>query len=128
MNIELHNKCKKIIIELVNKDVDDMIGSIFDEEDYAQMDLSNLADPEKWIIEECYLDFDKTDKYNHEIYNQKKGFDLNTGERIPVKDEDILKRYQFSYIGCEDIEQGTVKYGLLVMKDGSILFDGYCGD
>jgi len=129
MKSEFENRGKELLVKFISSNLSTTIQPMYYDDDYNNMDLSNISDPDAWEkdLADSFVDEDE-DEFAQEIYQQRSGFSPETGDEIAVHDEDIDTIYLYVYNGCEDMEYGEVAYTVLFMKDGTILLGNYSGD
>lgn len=127
MSEKLHKLAKQFISKFVGENIEKLVKPLYYPEYFVRLDLSNIGLLNSWILEECFDDYDEKDIYNHEPPSENAGYTFYHKEES-FGEQDILKTYKLTYIGCDDIEEGELTFTLVLLKNNSILFVAYSGD
>lgn len=127
MSEKLHKLAKQFISKFVGENIEKLVKPLYYPEYFVRLDLSNIGLLNSWILEECFDDYDEKDIYNHEHPSENAGYTFYHKEES-FGEQDILKTYKLTYIGCDDIEEGELTFTLVLLKNNSILFVAYSGD
>lgn len=127
MSEEIQKLAKQVISGFISKNLDTVVKPLYYPADFLKLDLSNIGIADSWILEECFDGYDETDIYNHEPPYEDKGFTMYHKEES-FSEQDILKTYKLTYIGCDNIEEGELSFTIVALKNNLILFVAYSGD
>lgn len=127
MSEEIQKFAKLFISGFVSRNIDEIVKPLYCPEDFLKLDLSNIGIADSWILEECFDDYDEKDIYNHEPPSENAGYTFYHKEES-FGEQDILKTYKLTYIGCDDIEEGELAFAIVLLKTNLMLFVAYSGD
>lgn len=124
---KLQKLAKEFISDFMSKNLNEIVEPLYYPKDFLKLDFSNIGLSDSWAFEEFFDDYDERDIYNNEPPSEDTGFTIDNKQES-FSEEDILKTYKLTYIGCDEIEEGELSFTIVILKNGLILFVTYSGD